>query len=219
MNRHDLIYLQASDSYRFLDTSLPLQVKQKIQEQISQNIPFTVCRQESEDYFKVAINIMLQQRKYRVALGLSATPTLSQRPLLLARILDRFSAEIQTMLQHFISAMQQLSCCVYVYGSYANQFFNPDIFVHAQSDLDLLIQPEHRHALDQIIAEIIKFKAQLCIPIDGEIALEHKQNISFNELIFALHHQQEQIIVKGLRDIKLQSIADICGGNLNVFQQ
>ena len=219
MNRHDLIYLQASDSYRFLDASLPLQVKQKIQEQISQNIPFTVCRQESEDYFKVAINIMLQQRKYRVALGLSATPTLSQRPLLLAKILDRFSAEIQNMLQHFISAMQQLSCRVYVYGSYANQFFNPDIFVHAQSDLDLLIQPEHRHALDQIIAEIIKFKAQLCIPIDGEIALEPKQNISFNELIFALRHQQEQIIVKGLRDIKLQSIADICGGNLNAFQQ
>ena len=51
MNRHDLIYLQASDSYRFLDASLPLQVKHKIQEQISQIIPFIVCRQESDDYF------------------------------------------------------------------------------------------------------------------------------------------------------------------------
>jgi len=219
MNRHDLIYLQTTDEFQFLDKSLSQEVKSKVQDMILHNIPFTVCRQESEDYFKVAINCMVQGQKHRVALGLSTTPTLSHKPLLLSTILDFFNDQTSTELKSFIRRIAMLSCSVHVYGSYANQFLTKESFVRSQSDLDLLIQLENISCLNQLLEEIIQIKQRISINIDGEINITETQNISFNELIFALQHQQEQVIVKELRHISLQNIADIGGGQLDVLQQ
>ena len=73
--------------------------------------------------------------------------------------------------------------------------------------------------LPQIIQAIEQLKIQISITIDGEIALPTAQNFSFNELIFALNHQQDTLIVKELYEIRLQKIAEILGGNLYELQQ
>ncbi|RZG87034.1 malonate decarboxylase holo-[acyl-carrier-protein] synthase [Acinetobacter sp. WCHAc060033] len=219
MNRHHLIYLQANETFRFLDTSLAVSIQQKIHQMIEQNIPFTVCRQESVDYFKVAVSCFIDGRKYRVALALDTVPVQSHKPPLLSVIAENLDTQTQALLQAFIQKMEQMSCSVQVYGSYANQYLYKENFVHAQSDLDLLIEVNEMNKLPQIIQAIEQLKIQISITIDGEIALPTAQNFSFNELIFALNHQQDTLIVKELYEIRLQKIAEILGGNLYELQQ
>lgn len=215
MNRHHLIYLQADDVFTFLDPSLPLAVQQKVQQMIQLNMPFTVCRQESEDYFKVAASCFVDGQKYRVALGLAAAPKRSHNPLALSNIITQFDLITQQHLKQFIQDLAVLSCSVHVYGSYACQYLYQEQFTHAQSDLDLLIEISNTHVIAKVLQLIQHVQSQLSIRIDGEIALKNTQNIAFNELIFARNHQQNSIIVKELSAIHLQSIAAIFGGNLN----
>ncbi|WP_353173208.1 malonate decarboxylase holo-[acyl-carrier-protein] synthase [Acinetobacter rudis] len=215
MNRHDLIYLQAKDAFKFLDVSLTPAVQQKIEQMIQHNMPFTVCRQESEDYFKVAANCFVHGQKHRVALGLASAPALSHRPLPLSHLIDMFDVETKNILEQFILHLNTLNCSVYVYGSYACQYLYQEQFIHAHSDLDLLIESSHTNMFRPILQAIDQLKTQLPFSIDGEITLNKTQNISFNELIFALNQKQDSIIVKELSKISLASIAAIFGGNLN----
>lgn len=217
MNRHHLIELQPEDVFSFLDSSLDASVQQKIQQMIQQHMPFTVCRQDTDAYFKVAANCFVHGQKYRVALGLASAPVLSRSPLQLCEILDDFDPPAQRLMQQFILRMQQLGCTVHVYGSYACQHLYQENFVHAQSDLDLLIEASSAADLSAILSAIVQLKSQLAVPLDGEIALTHGRNISFNELIFALTHQQDSIIVKELRAISLKKSAEIFGGNLHAL--
>lgn len=219
MNRHYLIYLQPNEIFRFLDTSLATPIQQKIHQMIEQNIPFTVCRQESRDYFKVAVSCFMHGQKYRVALALHTFPTQSHKPPLLSVIAENLDLQTQLLLQTFVQNMDQLSCSVYVYGSYANQYLYQESFIHTQSDLDLLIEANDIKKIPQIIQLIEQLKTQISITIDGEITLPTAQNISFNELIFALNHQQDTLIVKELNAIYLQNVAEILGGNLYELQQ
>jgi len=219
MNRHHLIYLQPNDTFSLLDSSLTTSVQQKVQQMIQQNLPFTVCRQDTEAYFKVAANCLVQGQKFRVALGLKCTPQVSQQPPLLSSILDMLDLPIQHTLQQFIQHMQTLSCSVHVYGSYACQYLYQDQFIHAQSDLDLLLELKDMQTLALVIQALAQLKTQLPIRIDGELALLHGQNISFNELLFALDQQQDSIIVKELYAIKLQSLAELFAGSLYAIQQ
>lgn len=219
MNRHHLIYLRPEDAFIFLDASLILPVQQKIRHMMQQNMPFTICRQESKDYFKVATNCLINGRKYRVALGLAWVPASSQKPLHLSAITETFDTQTKSILHQFIQQMEKLNCSVYVYGSYACQHLYQEKFVHAQSDLDLLIESSNMEMIAEIIQAIDQLKKQLAIAIDGEIALPTTQNISFNELIFALKHTQKSIIVKELYEISLQNIAEIFGAKLDALQQ
>lgn len=226
MDRHDLIYIHPEGAFDFLDRTLPEEVQHKVKEMIIKQIPFTLCRQDfAADLsaaqqrlnLKVATSCMHNGQKYRVALQLSSAPLQIDKPLPLNKILNQFDPVVDAALTLFIQQLSALQCDAYVYGSFSNQYFTQVQYIHAQSDLDLLLIPRTIHNLENILMQIQKL--QVCTPfkIDGELQLSHAKNISFNELIYALKNQQQQIVVKGFRYISLEKINELLGWNVHEF--
>lgn len=222
MNRHDLVYIQSRDQFVFLDESLPMSVKDKVQQMIARHVPFTVCRQDPlpvsaldidhRDYgLKVATSCIYQAQKHRIALVLKNTPMHSHQPLALYKVLPYFDPKTQVALDGFIRDLDAINCKVFVYGSYSNQYFSDDRFLHAQSDVDILLWPQDLQQLTLILIKIQRLKSKIDLKVDGELQIKEGQHVSFNELIHALKQQHNEIVVKGFRHISLQNINELLG--------
>ena len=228
MDRHDLIYIHPQGALHFLDTALPESVQNKVKEMIAKHIPFTLCRQEYADdlsleqqqqNLKVATSCMHNGRKYRVALQLASLPLWIHKPLPLAKMVSHFDPAVQVALTLFIEHLNELQCDVCVYGSFSNEYFTQAQYTHAQSDLDLLLIPHAPEKLEQVLMKIQGLQALTSFKIDGELQLPNAKNVAFNELIYALKHQQQQIVVKGFRQISLENITELLGWNTHEFNR
>lgn len=219
MDRHDLAYLHDSATLHFMDNSLPEKVKQKVSQLLSQHIPMTICRQENlkTGQVKLAINCLVEGYKYRVAC-LVTTHEIERitRPLLLKTLLKVDSQIVDhKVLSDFVYNLEQYGCTVYVYGSYAYQYFTKETYVRLSSDLDLLLYPEHVQDISEILQVIQQAQAQSSIRLDGEIQIHPDWHVSFNELISVFPEMQQQVIVKGIKRIDMQTLEQLFEGKLN----
>lgn len=216
MQRHDLVYLQPHESYDFMNTSLPLSVIKAVGNMIESQQPFTACRQDIDDIIKVATSYIEEGRKYRLALKLPMTPEVIVPPLALEALIPQLPKAIQKYTQKFVDRCTDLSCDVHVYGSFANQYFTGLPFVRPTSDLDILIIT-HNNNVSQILLEIEAFnqiaESAVGLKVDGEIRLQGCNDISFNELIYAVMFDIPTVLVKTLYDIKLYKIDVLLGWN------
>ena len=216
MQRHDLVYLQPHELYDFMSTSLPLSVTMAVGKMIEFQQPFTACRQDVDDIIKVATSYIEGGRKYRLALKLFMTPEVIVPPLALEALIPQLPKAIQKHTQDFIDRCSNLGCDIHVYGSFANQYFTGLPFVRPSSDLDILIIT-HNNNISQILLEIEAFnqiaKSIIGLKVDGEIRLQGGNDISFNELIYAIMFDIPTVLVKTLCDIKLHKIDVLLGWN------
>ncbi len=216
MQRHDLVYLQHHESYDFISTSLPLSVTMAVNKMIEYKQPFTACRQDIDNAIKVATSYIENGRKYRLALKLFKTPEFIVPPLALEILIPQLPKKIRKNTQDFIDRCSSLECDVHVYGSFANQYFTGLPFVRPTSDLDILIIA-HNNNISQILLEIEAFnqiaKSVIGLTVDGEIRLQGSNDISFNELIYAIIFGIPTVLVKTLCDIKLQKTDVLLGWN------
>ena len=221
MKRHDLVYLQPHESYDFMSASLPLSVTMAVGQMIKSQQPLTACRQDIDNVIKVATSYIEEGRKYRLALTLPKTPKMIMLPLALETLIPQLPTVIQTQTQAFIECCSKLDCDVHVYGSFANQYFTGLPFVRPTSDLDILIIA-HNDNISQTLLEVNTF-SQLAnsvagLKIDGEIRLHGCNDVSFNELIYAIMFDIPTVLVKTLCDIKLQKIDVLLGWNTDEFE-
>lgn len=93
MYRHDLAYLQASDSYQLLDSTLHKSIAESIQASIAEQKPLVVCQQTLPNQLKLATSCLVNGKKYRVALRTRATPKIITRPLSLDLLLPELLPE------------------------------------------------------------------------------------------------------------------------------
>ncbi len=221
MQRHDLVYLQPHESYDFMNTSFPLSITMAVDKMIESQHPFTACRQDIANVIKVATSYIEDGRKYRLALKLSKDPEVITPPLALQALIPKLPKGIQEHTQKFIDRCSNLECDVHVYGSFANQYFTGLPFVKPTSDLDILIVA-HSNNISQILLEMEAFnllaKSAVGLKIDGEIRLHGCNDISFNELIYAIMFDIPTVLVKTLCDIKLQKIDVLLGWNTDEFE-
>ncbi|WP_201596358.1 malonate decarboxylase holo-[acyl-carrier-protein] synthase [Psychrobacter vallis] len=221
MHRHDLVYLQAHESYEFMNASLPLSVRAAVEQMITAQQPLTVCRQDSDTVTKVAASYIEDGRKYRLALTLPKPPAVITSPLRLEALVPQLPKALQTRAQQFIARCADLESDVYVYGSFANQYFTGLPFITPTSDLDILIVA-HRDNISPILLEVAAFgrfsEAALGLKIDGEIRLQGRDDISFNELSHAMIFDIPTVLVKTLVDIRLQTIDVLLGWNTDEYE-
>ena len=221
MQRHDLVYLQRHEPYDFMNASLPLSVTMAVDKMIESQQPLTACRQDINDVIKVATSYIEDGRKYRLALTLSTTPKVIKPPLALEALIPQLPKAIQRSTQQFIERCADLNCDVRVYGSFANQYFTGLPFVKPTSDLDILIVA-HSNNIAQILLEVEAFnllaQSAAGLKIDGEIRLHGCNDVSFNELIYAIMFDVPTVLVKTLCDIKLQKIDVLLGWNTDEFE-
>lgn len=222
MQRHDLVYLQPHESYDFMSTSLPLSVTMAIDKMIESQQPFTICRQDIDNVIKVATSYMEDGRKYRLAFKLSKMPEVIGPPLELEVLIPQLPKAIQKHTQKFIDRCSNLGCDVHVYGSFANQYFTDLPYVRPTSDLDILIIA-HNNNISQILLEVEVFnqtaESAVGLKVDGEIRLQGCNDISFNELIYAIMFDIPTVLVKTICDIKLHKIDVLLGWNTDEFEQ
>ena len=221
MQRHDLVYLQPHESYDFMSTSLPLSVTMAVGKMIESQQPFTVCRQDIKNTIKVATSYIENNRKYRFALKLSKAPKVITPPLELEILIPQLPKQIQKQTQQFIDHCSTLGCAVHVYGSFANQYFTGLPFVRPTSDLDILIVTQ-RNNISQVLLAVESFKrstnSTISLKVDGEVRLHGCNDISFNELIYAIMFDIPTVLVKTLHDIELQNIDVLLGWNTDEFE-
>ncbi|WP_352259847.1 malonate decarboxylase holo-[acyl-carrier-protein] synthase [Psychrobacter sp. TB55-MNA-CIBAN-0194] len=221
MQRHDLVYLQPHEPYDFMNASLPLSVTMAVGKMIESQQPLTACRQDINDVIKVATSYIEDGLKYRLALTLSTTPDVIKSPVALEALIPQLPKTIQRPIQQFIERCAHLNCDVHVYGSFANQYFTGLPFVKPTSDLDILIVA-HSNNISQILLEVEAFnllaKSAVGLKIDGEIRLHGCNDVSFNELIYAIMFDVPTVLVKTLCDIKLQKIDVLLGWNTDEFE-
>ena len=221
MQRHDLVYLQPHEPYDFMNASLPLSVTMAVDKMIESQQPLTACRQDVNDVIKVATSYIEDGRKYRLALTLSKTPEIIKPPLALEVLVPQLPKAIQRPTQQFIERCAYLNCDVRVYGSFANQYFTSLPFVKPTSDLDILIVA-HSNNISQILLAVEAFnllaQSAVGLKIDGEIRLHGCNDVSFNELIYAIMFDVPTVLVKTLCDIKLQKIDVLLGWNTDEFE-
>lgn len=221
MQRHDLVYLQAHESYDFMNLSLPASVTLAVETMIASQQPLTVCRQDMANVTKVATSYIEDDCKYRLALTLPNPPQIVTAPLALAILVPQLPTAVQQPTQHFIERCTRLGCTVHVYGSFANQYFTGLSFVKPTSDLDLLIVANSDH-IAPILLEIAAFtrlaSTRANLKIDGEIRLHGCDDVSFNELTCAIMFDISTVLVKTLDDIKLQNIDVLLGWNTDDYE-
>lgn len=215
MHRHDLVYLQPTDAFTLLNTSVPSSVVQAIDNMIDAKQPFTVCRQSTQQVSKVATSHIENHCKYRLALELSAPPKVVTSPLALEKLIPSLPSTIQNQTQAFISQCHDLSADVHAYGSFANQYFTGLPFVMPTSDLDILIVVHEMDRVSEILVAIEVFKqfamAETGLRLDGEFRLHEYKDVSFNELIHALVSDIPTVVVKTLCDVELQTMDVLLG--------
>lgn len=218
MDRHDLAYLYDSATLHFLDSTLPEPAKQKVSQLLSQNIPMTVCRQESsaDGQVKLAINCLVEGCKYRVACLVDiAEIELITRPLSLHTLLKEHANTFSdTVIHDFAEALQLLGCEVYVYGSYAYEYLTKEAYVRSTSDLDLVLYPKNLTQIPEILNLLQQAQALSQIRLDGEIQIHPAWHVSFNELLMIYPDQAQSIIVKGLQRVDMLRLEQLLEGTL-----
>ena len=218
MDRHDLAYLYDSATLHFLDSNLPEPAKQKVSQLLSQNIPMTVCRQESSEngQVKLAINCLVEGCKYRVACLVDVDEIeLITRPLSLHTLLKEHAHTFpDSAIQDFAEALQQLGCEVYVYGSYAYEYLTKEAYVRSTSDLDLVLYPKNLTQIPEILNLLQQAQALSQIRLDGEIQIHPAWHVSFNELLMIYPDQSQRIIVKGLQRVDMLRLEQLFEGTL-----
>ena len=222
MHRHDLVYLQPEEAFTMLNASLPLVIIQAVESMIVAEQPFTVCRQSNQHLFKIATSHIENNCKYRLVLQLPTLPKVITLPLALETLISSLPNKIKQRTQYFIDQCHDLQAEVYVYGSFANQYFTNLPVVNAASDLDLLIVVNDMEGLAKLLVEIEAFKqfteSKIDLKIDGEVRLNAHDDVSFNELIYALTSDISTVIVKTVFEVTLQTIDVLLGWNTDEYE-
>jgi len=133
----------------------------------------------------------------RIAAGLPLPPAFGKRRLKLTFTSDGVGAHAQPLaLRDVVSAMEmawqralaplvrdaaRADVTLRVFGSAAWQTQTGLVYLHAQSDIDLLVEPADTGALDAAIALFERFERKASIRLDGEIVFPGGDAVAWRE--------------------------------------
>jgi len=202
LRRHDLVYLDQGCGHKLnvLAEHRPL-----LANWLARGRPFVVGRQDDDDrQLRLGFTIPGTGPRRRVGVIAAFDHVTSHRlSPLLAELLDASLQSWRPVMKSLMDAFAEVGLTPRGYGSLVNQFFSGENCLNGQSDLDVLIDCEHRASAERALA--ILEKNRLCMPkIDGELRMRQHWAVSWRELAQALF-TGGQILVKSDTAVQLLS--------------
>jgi phosphoribosyl-dephospho-CoA transferase len=191
IRRHDLVWLRPE-----VCSQLALDADAALAQWLARRRPAIVTRRNGEAQHALALGVALPNRK-RIAFSVAASAVEAVRPPLALR--EVIAATPKAWQRHLASLDAALSRCdPRVYGSLAWQQLTGDVYLTADSDVDLLLAPRNFSDLRKTLRVLSEARAPFAL--DGEILLPGSdQAVAWRELA----RSPRELLVKSLRDVKL----------------
>lgn len=169
--RHSLVWLNG-EGWRTILAQTPVEVRSEVIQWRDAEWPLTVRRQDADcSHDQLCLGMALPPtdgNKVRLPYRLSFSAVSKTRtPLALSEILPALPTTWRSSVRQMLAAAEQSGLSVQVFGSAALQSLTGLRYLHASSDLDLLLQPSTLHQLNECVRLFHQFDQQL--PLDGEI--------------------------------------------------
>jgi phosphoribosyl-dephospho-CoA transferase len=207
LRRHQLAYLDADGWAEVLARPWDPLAEDCLRHWAQRRLPLVVTRQPSADAATIAAGLPAPARWGRRRLALTVEPRhvlfLDEFPAAdgVARLLPRAHAAAWRQL---LAALADARCCPRVYGGYGWQALTRLAYVHAGSDLDLLLPVESAPHADAVVHV-------LCAPawrgprLDGELLFSDGTAIAWREWAAWRAGRTAQVLVKRLHGVAIET--------------
>lgn len=190
LTRHSLVWLHAA-GWRAVLEQTPDPYREEIMRWRDADWPLTVRRQDAKQIDdKLYLGIALPPRDdekirlpFRVAINTIAR---SDTALPLMKVVPSLPLDWQDAVSRLNRAADEMGVSVGVYGSAALQSITGLTYLHAASDIDVLLQPSTTQQLDECVRLFREFELQL--PLDGEIVFDTNTAVAAREWCGAARH-------------------------------
>jgi len=201
--RHDLVWLDPTRWEANLRTRLAPELYPAVRSWLAAGFPVVARRcDKPEPDNRIAVGIPLSPRRggQRVALCVAPAAVRSvQRPPLLNTILHAVPPDWKLPLNNFATAVRPHDVGVRVYGSLMWQCLTREPYLHAASDIDLLLEANSASALPPIMYLLQRWEQDHGIRVDGEVLLRDGRAVAWRELAGT----QARVLVKSLSTVEL----------------
>jgi phosphoribosyl-dephospho-CoA transferase len=209
LRRHDWVYLPA-DWREKLVAPLPPEDSDAVTHWIEKSRPIVVARSlEGDAPGLLRLGLALPgKRRIGLQLPASAVRLTRQAPFFLdaAPSAGAFWPEALAALSHMF---ERHAPRMRVFGSFAWQFLADELsycYVTAQSDIDLLLEPESNEQLWAWLEHLGEFESRFASPrLDGEIVLPDGDFVAWREYSM----RPSRILAKGARSLRLRPFEEI----------
>lgn len=187
--RHSLIWLH-EEGWRAVLAQTPVQIRAEVMRWRDADWPLTVRRRDADCADdQLCLGIALAPRdgnKVRLPYRVTGSALAKSRPALpLSEIVSALPLQWRDAAKDLHVTARQAGVSVQAYGSAALQSITGLPYLHAASDLDLLLQPTTLQQLDDCVRLFLKFDQLL--PLDGEIVFGAASAVAVREWCSAAH--------------------------------
>lgn len=208
--RHDLVWLCADAWERFLLSDLDPSQRALALHWFAAGYPAVVRRRSAHDpHGAIALGVPFPPARERVRLALSvAEPALRavQRPPRLEDVVPAAPPAWREQLAR-LAALQDDGWCARVYGSLLWQSLTGANYLHAASDIDLLLEADSPAAWRRAAAALQQWEQDSGLRADGEILLRNGLAVAWRELAAA----PARVLAKSVAGVELMPGAAAIG--------
>ena len=209
LRRQQLLRLSAAGWTRVLDAPWDSGARSCLGLWAARGLPLVVTRQPPACADRVAAGLPAPARYRRRRLALAVDPrdvaSLDEFPAAAAvvRLLPRGLA---TAWDALLAALAEAGCAPRVYGGFGWQALTRLAYVHAASDLDLLL-PVASLAQADAVARVLASRAWAGPRLDGELLLADGGAVAWREWHAHREGRAPQVLVKRLHGVALETPA------------
>ncbi|KGR41516.1 malonate decarboxylase holo-[acyl-carrier-protein] synthase [Xanthomonas vasicola] len=197
--RHALVWLRGDAQWQAITPGAQL----RLQQWFAAGLPAVVARcdgSQSAGTLRLGVPLPPSEGKQRLALQAHvADIARCTAPLTLDAVLPHAPVAVLPALQALLAQTHAQALHPRVFGSFAWQALTGQMYVHAQSDLDLLWSiemPEHAHA---VVALLQRWEQCYRLRADGELLLPDDNAVNWREYA----GNAQQVLVKSNRGCRL----------------
>ncbi len=204
--RHSLVWLHA-DGWRAVLAQTPVQIHAEVIQWRDADWPLTVRRQDADcsgDQLCLGIALPpMGKDKVRLPYRVSECAVDKTRTALpLSEIVPALPITWRGPVMQMLADAEQAGVVVQVFGSAALQSITGLPYLHAASDLDVLLQPSTRQQLDECVRLFLHFDQLL--PLDGEIVFGTSTAVAAREWCHAEYKDDGfRVLVKQAASVAL----------------
>jgi len=207
LRRQQLLRLSAAGWTRLLDAPWDAGARACLALWAARGLPLVVTRQPSSDDDRVATGLPAparhRRRRLSLAVALDDVMFLDEFPAAEAatRLLRR---GLEPALRTLLASLGAAGCAPRVYGGYGWQALTQLAYVHAASDLDLLLPVDGAAQADAVV-QVLAAAAWDGPRLDGELLFGDGAAVAWREWLAWRQGRVEQVLVKRLRGVALES--------------
>lgn len=207
--RHHLVWLDVDSEPRWLQSTLPLPARARLEAWLRAGRPAIVRRRApDEPDHAIALGVPLPPAPARERIGFLASAgavTDSRPPPLLSEVIVGAPPDWRLPLRQLDAQTRALGLELRVFGSLLWQHLTGEPYLTPRSDIDLLIRAPDGDALRAGLAGIASWERACNLRADGELLLPDGSAAAWRELLL----ERDLVLVKGAAGIGLRPASTI----------